>query len=111
MGDGRGACPPGTLPPAQGLTLLPAEPYPAFTARTKTSWSDLSAAMQAGRRSGIYAEEGEVDLFLSCYATPLQQGGRDEKLAVAVSFEAGRPESERRLIRQALQREWRDFAL
>ena len=45
--------------------------------------------MQAGRRSGIYAEEGEVDLFLSCYATPLQQGGRDEKLAVAVSFEAG----------------------
>ena len=101
----------GTLPPAQGLTLLPAEPYPAFTARTKTSWFDLSAAMQAGRRSGIYAEEGEVDLFLSCYATPLQQGGRDEKLAVAVSFEAGRPESERRLIRQALQREWRDFAL
>jgi hypothetical protein len=50
-------------------------------------------------------------LFLSCYATPLQQSGRDEKLAVAVSFEAERPESERRLIRQALQREWRDFAL
>ena len=47
--------------------------------------------MQAGRRSGIHAEEGEIDLFLSCYATPLQQGERDEKLALAVSFEAAAP--------------------
>jgi IclR family transcriptional regulator, acetate operon repressor len=101
----------GTLPAAQGLALLPAEPFPAFTARTKTTWSDVCAAMQAGRRSGIHAEEGEIDPFLSCYATPLQQGERDEKLALAVSFEAGRPESDRRLIRQALQREWREFAL
>ena len=100
----------GTLPAAQGPALLPAEPFPAFTPRTKTTWSDVSAAMQAGRRSGIYAEEGEIDLFLGCYATPLQHGERDEKLALAVSFEARRPESDRRLIRQALQREWRQLA-
>jgi IclR family acetate operon transcriptional repressor len=101
----------GTLPAAQGLARLPAEPFPAFTPRTKTTWLQVCVAVQAGRRSGIYAEEGEIDLFLSCYATPLQHGERDEKLAVAVSFEAGRPESDRRLIRQALQREWREFAL
>jgi IclR family acetate operon transcriptional repressor len=100
----------GTLPAAQGLALLPAEPFPAFTPRTKTTWSEVCSAMQAGRRSGIHAEDGEIDLFLSCYATPLQHGERDEKLALAVSFEAGRPESDRRLIRQALQREWREFS-
>jgi IclR family transcriptional regulator, acetate operon repressor len=100
-----------TLPPAQGLALLPAEPFPAFTPRTKTTWSEVCAAVQAGRRSGIYAEEGEIDLFLGCYATSLQHDERDEKLVFAVSFEAGRPESDRRLIRQTLQREWREFAL
>jgi IclR family acetate operon transcriptional repressor len=100
----------GTLPAAQGLALLPAEPFPSFTPRTKTTWSEVCAAMQAGRRSGIHAEEGEIDLFLGCYATPLQHDERDEKLALAVSFEAGRPESDRRLIRQALQREWREFS-
>jgi hypothetical protein len=67
--------------------------------------------MQAGRRSGIHAEEGEINLLLNCYATLLQHGEKDEKLALAVSFEAARPESDRRLIRQALQREWREFAL
>src|SRR5262249_11324920 len=101
----------GTLPAAQGLALLPEEPFHAFTPRTKTTWHEVCAAMQAGRRSGIHAEEGEIDLFLGCYATPLQQGEQDEKLALAVSFEAGRPESDRLLIRQALQREWREFAL
>ncbi len=100
-----------TLSRAQGLALLPAEPFPAFTPRTKTTWADVSAAVQEGRRSGIHAEQGEIDPFLSCYATPLQQGERDEKLALAVSFEAVRPEGDRRLIRQALQREWREFAL
>jgi IclR family acetate operon transcriptional repressor len=100
-----------TLPAAQGYALLPEEPFPSFTPRTKITWFDVHAAMQAGRRSGIYAEEGETDLFLACYATPLQQGDRGEKLALAVSFEAERPESDRRLIRQALQREWREFAL
>jgi len=101
----------GTLPAAQSHALLPEEPFPAFTARTKTTWSEICAAMQAGRRDGIHAEEGEIDLFLGCYATPLQQDERDERLALAVSFEAERPESDRRLIRQALQREWREFVL
>jgi IclR family transcriptional regulator, acetate operon repressor len=99
----------GTLPSAQGHALLPAEPFPAFTAQTKTTWAEVCAAMQAGRRNGIHAEEGEIDPFLNCYATPLQHGDKDEKLALAVSFEAGRPESDRRIIRQALQREWREF--
>jgi len=100
----------GTLPRTQGLALLPPEPFPAFTSRTKTTWAEVSAAMQDGRRNGIHTEEGEIDLFLSCYATPLQHGDRDEKLALAVSFESGRPESDRRIIRQALQREWRELA-
>ncbi len=101
----------GTLPAAQSHALLPPEPFPSFTPRTKTTWADVSAAIQDGRRSGIHAEQGEIDPFLNCYATPLQQGERDEKLALAVSFEAVRPEGDRRLIRQALQREWREFAL
>jgi len=101
----------GTLPAAQGFALLPAEPFPAFTPKTKRTWFEVCAAMQAGRRSGIHAEEGEINLLLNCYATLLQHGEKDEKLALAVSFEAARPESDRRLIRQALQREWREFAL
>jgi IclR family transcriptional regulator, acetate operon repressor len=100
----------GTLPAAQGLALLPAEPFPAFTPRTKTTWADVRAAIQDGRRSGIHAEQGEIDLFLSCYATPLLHSERDEKLALAVSFEAGRPENDRRAIQQALRREWRQLA-
>jgi IclR family acetate operon transcriptional repressor len=92
------------------FALLPTEPFPAFTTRTKTTWPDVCAAVEAGRCSGIHAEEGELDLFLHCFATPLQCGENDEKLALAVSFEAVRPESDRRLIRQALQREWQEFA-
>jgi hypothetical protein len=34
---------------------------------------------------------------------------RDEKLAIAISFESRRSESDRGLIRQALQREGREF--
>ena len=37
------------------------------------------------------------------------QGEHDEKLALAVSFEAGRPERDRRAIHQALRREWRQL--
>jgi IclR family transcriptional regulator, acetate operon repressor len=99
-----------TVPRAQWLALLPQEPFPAFTPRTKTTWAEVTAAVHDGKRNGIYAEEGEIDLFLNCYATPLQHGDRDEKLALAISFEAGRPEGDRRIIRQALQREWRDLA-
>ena len=68
----------GTLPAAQGFALLPAEPFPAFTPKTKTTWSEVCAAMHAGRRSGIHAEDGEINLFLNCYATPLQRGERGE---------------------------------
>jgi IclR family transcriptional regulator, acetate operon repressor len=100
----------GTLPRAQAPGLLPPEPFPAFTARTKTSWADVNAAITEGRRNGMHAEEGEIDPLLSCCAIPLLDGGRDEKLALAVSFESRRPESERRTIQQALRREWRQLA-
>jgi DNA-binding IclR family transcriptional regulator len=58
----------------------------------------------------MHAEEGEIDPFLSCYAIPLLDDGRDEKLALAISFELRRPESDRRTIQQALRREWRQLA-
>ena len=88
---------------------MPPEPFPAFTPRTKTTWTDVNAAINAGRRNGIHAEEGEIDRILGCCAIPLLNGERDEKLALAVSFEIRRPESERRLIQQALRREWREL--
>jgi IclR family transcriptional regulator, acetate operon repressor len=97
---------PNTLRPG----LLPPEPFPAFTSRTKTRWAELSAVLQEGQRGGIHIEEGELDAHLSCYATPLLHHSRDEKLAIAISFESQRTESDRQLIRQALQREWREFA-
>jgi DNA-binding IclR family transcriptional regulator len=100
----------GTLPRAQAPSLLPPEPFPAFTPRTKTTWADVNAAITEGRRNGMHAEEGEIDSSLSCCAIPLLDGDRDEKLALAVSFESRRPDSERRAIQQALRREWRQLA-
>ncbi|MGO9699150.1 MAG: IclR family transcriptional regulator, partial [Xanthobacteraceae bacterium] len=93
----------GSLPRTQAPTLLPPEPFPAFTPRTKTTWAEVSAAIAEGRRNGMYAEEGEIDPFLNCCAAPLQHGEHEEKLALAVSFEAGRPERDRRAIAQALR--------
>ena len=40
--------------------LLPKEPYPAFTARTKTRWSDLAGALQGAQHDGIHVEDGVV---------------------------------------------------
>ena len=99
----------GTLPRTQAPGLLPPEPFPAFTPRTKTTWADVSVAIAEGRRNGMHAEEGEIDPFLSCCAIPLLDGDRDEKLALAVSYEMRRPESDRRTIQQALRREWRQL--
>lgn len=90
--------------------LLPAEPFPAFTPRTKTRWAEISAALQAARPDGIYAEDGEIDPRLSCYATPLARGDRNEKLVMAISFESGRPTGDRQVMRQALRRERREIA-
>jgi len=100
----------GSLPRTQAPALLPPELFPAFTPRTKTSWAEVNVALQEGRRNGIHAEEGEIDSFLSCYAVPLAHGDRDEKLALAVSFESQRPERDRRVIREAVRREWKELA-
>jgi IclR family acetate operon transcriptional repressor len=99
----------GHVPNALRPHLLPPEPFPAFTPRTKTRWTELSAALRQGHRDGIHVEEGELDAQLSCYATPLLHHSRDEKLAIAISFESRRSESDRGLIRQTLQREGREF--
>lgn len=100
----------GSVPVVYRPALLPPEPFPALTARTTTTWEGLAAAMQDARDDGIYVEEGEIDPLLSCYATPLLHRNRDEKLAVAISFESRRPERDRRFMRQALRREWRTLA-
>ncbi len=70
----------------------------------------LAAALDEARDTGIYAEEGEIVPDLSCYAIPLLHHSRDEKLAVAIRFESRRPEKDRRFIRHALRREWREVA-
>jgi IclR family acetate operon transcriptional repressor len=99
----------GRVPNMLRPRLLPAEPFPAFTSRTKTRWADLSAALEEARRDGIHVEEGEIDLHLSCYATPLLHHSRDEKLAIAISFESQRSYGDRQLMLQALRREWREL--
>lgn len=99
-----------SVPVAARPALLPAEPFPALTPRTKRSWRELAAVLRDARRSGIYAEEGEFDPALSCYATPLLDRHRDEKLAIAISFDSARPERDRRFMQQALRREWRELA-
>lgn len=98
-----------SVPAVRRPMLLPAEPFPAFTPHTKTTWAALSAMLEDARGSGIYVEEGEFDPHLSCYAMPLLHRSRDEKLAVAVSFDTQRTEGDRRFIRRALRREWREF--
>lgn len=99
-----------SVPPVLRPTLLPVEPFPAFTPRTKTRWSEISAALQEACHDGIHAEEGEIDVRLSCYATPLPRGNRNENLAMAISFDSTRPEGDRQLMRQALRRERREIA-
>jgi IclR family transcriptional regulator, acetate operon repressor len=100
----------GSLPRNRGPALLPPEPFPAFTNRTKTTWADVSAAIAEGRRNGIHAEEGEIDATLCCYAAPLVPGDGDEKFALAISFESRRPERDRRVIREAVRRESKELA-
>jgi IclR family acetate operon transcriptional repressor len=99
-----------SVPAVMRPTLLPAEPFPAFTPRTKTRWAEISAALSDAAQDGIHAEEGEVDERLSCYATPLPSANRPERLAMAISFETRRPAIDRALMRQALQRERREIA-
>jgi DNA-binding IclR family transcriptional regulator len=100
----------GSVPRVSRPGLLPAEPFPALTPRTKRTWRELAAVLQEASQSGIYEEEGEIDAQLSCYATPLLDRHRDEKLTIAISFNSERPERDRRFMRQALRREWRELA-
>ncbi len=90
--------------------LLPAEPFPALTPQTMRTWSQLTAALKAAGKTGIYEEEGEIDANLSCFATPLLSRHRDEKLAIAISFESSRPARDREFIRDALKKEWSELA-
>ncbi|MCW5772021.1 MAG: helix-turn-helix domain-containing protein [Rhodospirillaceae bacterium] len=99
-----------SVPAVQRPTLLPAEPFPALTPRTKTRWDELSAALTEAGRDGIHAEEGEIDPRLSCYATPLPRGHRHETLAMAISFDRNRPETDRAKMRLALRRERQEIA-
>lgn len=99
-----------SVPAVLRPTLLPAEPFPALTPRTKTRWAELSAALADAGRDGIHAEEGEIDPRLSCYATPLPRGHRSETLAMAISFDRTRPEGDRALMRQALRHERQEIA-
>jgi IclR family acetate operon transcriptional repressor len=99
-----------SVPAVMRPTLLPAEPFPAFTPRTKRRWDEINAALHEAAPDGIHAEEGEIDESLSCLATPLPSVNRPERLAMAISFLSRRSESDRALMRHALQRERREIA-
>lgn len=90
--------------------LLPPEPYPTFTSKTVSRWSELAATLETARRDGVYVEDGELDTHLSCYAISLLHAHRDEKLAIAISFHARRSDADRAIIRKALRKEWKEFA-
>jgi DNA-binding IclR family transcriptional regulator len=90
--------------PIERMRLLPPEPYPRFTARTATTARELWARIRRGLRDGIFAEEAEYMPRSACYAVRLLDGRVDGDLALAISFEASRPESERARLREALLR-------
>ena len=96
LGDGRGACAARhTCRARKAPSLLPAEPFPAFTPRTKTTWSDVNAAIRpAGATACMPRRARSTCPELLRHAAA--HGDRDEKLALAVSFETRRAESERR---------------
>jgi DNA-binding IclR family transcriptional regulator len=98
----------GKLPAAQRARLLPAEPYPQFTGRTVTSWTDLRQIIRDGERGGLHIENGEADPDLWCCATALEPGPDGEILALAV-VSLGEPAApERARICRAMKQETRN---
>jgi IclR family acetate operon transcriptional repressor len=99
------------LPAVQRVQLLPAEPYPALTARTPRSWASLNGALVKAKREGLCEERGQFDARLGCLAAPLIPTGRGELLTVGLTFTPERPEREVALLRSVLAREAYDFNL
>ena len=54
----------GTLPRTQGLALLPPEPFPAFTSRTKTTWAEVIRG-DAGWPAQRHSHRGRRDRPIS----------------------------------------------
>ena len=67
---------------------LPAEPFPAFTARTITSVDDLHRDLRRTARRGYALDEGEHSFGLRCVAVPVRVDGRC-LAALSVSGPAG----------------------
>jgi DNA-binding IclR family transcriptional regulator len=100
----------GAVAPLVRASLLPPEPFPAFTTRTKTRWADIVVALQEAAPDRIHAEDGEIDPRLACLATALSHSRRGEKLALAISFESARAPRAREFMRQTLRRERAEIA-
>jgi len=96
----------GHVPNALRPHLLPPEPFPAFTPRHQDAVerSCRGAEARASRRYPCRRRRTRRPVDAAT-PTPLLHHSRDEKLAIAISFESRRSESDRGLIRQALQRE------
>jgi DNA-binding IclR family transcriptional regulator len=99
------------LPAVQRVQLLPAEPYPAFTALTPRSWASLNSALVKARREGVCEERGQFDAGLGCLAAPLMASGAGEQLTVGLTFTPDRPQRELALLRNVIAREAYDFGL
>ncbi|HUB69394.1 MAG TPA: IclR family transcriptional regulator [Acidimicrobiales bacterium] len=67
---------------------LPAEPYPARTARTITSRAALETELRRIRRLGYAFDNEEGDVGVCCLAVPMRQDG-DVVAAISVTGPAG----------------------
>ncbi len=72
------------------VLLLPREPYPRFTPRTITRWSDLLRSIE----SGLFVERGELCPELACVAAPFPLPGRSDMLSIAISVPIERSDAE-----------------
>jgi IclR family transcriptional regulator, acetate operon repressor len=71
----------GTLPWTQAPGLLPPEPFPAFTPRTKTRWADVSAAIAEGAASACMPRRARSIRFSAvtpfrCWTTAVTRNWR-----------------------------------
>ena len=75
------------LDPARLAQLLGPEPYPALTAATATTWSDLTVRLDEVRRAGYATDVEEAATGVACVAAAILAGTR---VAGAISVSAPR---------------------
>jgi IclR family acetate operon transcriptional repressor len=87
------------LAPTDRLAALPAEPYPAFTKKTLTSWRALRASLERSRESGVFHAMGEYEPNTESVAVSLPD--TRERLAIVIDVAAS-AQKDRELLRREL---------